>query len=52
VSVFTFGALLLVSALGLGLLGMVKRGYELLIVMTMGLLVLLGVALMAKGLLG
>ena len=40
------------ASLGMGILGLVKRGYELLVVISMGVLLTLGFALMVKGLLG
>lgn len=45
----TLGALLLLGAMGMGILGLVKRGYELLIVIAMGVLLLLGFACILKG---
>ncbi len=45
----TLGVLLLVSSMGMGILGLVKRGYELLVVIAMSVLLLLGFALILKG---
>jgi hypothetical protein len=38
--------------MAMGVLGLVKRGYELLVVISMGALLTLGFGLMVKGLLG
>ena len=46
------GAVLLVAAMAVGVLGLVRRGYELIVTMTMLLLLLLGFAALAKGLIG
>jgi hypothetical protein len=46
------GVLLIIGSLGLGILGLVKRGYELLVVIAMGGLLLLGFVLLVKGLIG
>ena len=40
------------ASMAMGVLGLVKRGYELLVVMSMGALLMLGFVLMVKGLLG
>ena len=48
----TLGALLLLCAAGLGVVGLVRRGYECLTVLAMAALFILGFAALAKGLLG
>ena len=48
----TLGVLFVVASMAMGLLGLVKRGYELLVVIAMGTLLLVGFALIVKGLLG
>lgn len=45
----TFGVLLLLGSMGMGILGLVKRGYELLVVIAMGVLFVLGFACILKG---
>ena len=44
------GTLLLLASMGLGILGLVKRGYELLVVIAMFVLLLAGFALIVSGL--
>ena len=51
-AVLSAGVLCVVASMAMGVLGLVKRGYELLVVMSMGFLLLLGFVLMVKGLLG
>ena len=46
------GAFLLVGSLAMGILGLVKRGYELLVVIAMGFMLIAGFACIALGLLG
>jgi hypothetical protein len=46
------GVLFVFAAMAMGILGLVKRGYELLVVIAMVFLLLVGFALMVKGLLG
>jgi hypothetical protein len=50
--VLVLGAILLLSAVALGILGLVKRGYELLVVMAMMVLFFIGIVLLVKGILG
>lgn len=45
------GAILLIGAMGLGVLGLVKRGYELIVAMTMLTMLFLGFVALAYGLL-
>jgi hypothetical protein len=51
-AVVSAGVVLVFASMGMGILGLVKRGYELLVVLSMCFLLLLGFVLMAKGLLG
>jgi hypothetical protein len=50
--VLAIGAVLLVAAMALGVFGLVRRGYELIVTMTMLVLLLLGFVALAKGLIG
>jgi hypothetical protein len=49
--VIELGVVLLVAAMALGVLGLVRRGYECLTVLAMAALGILGVAALVKGLL-
>ena len=51
-SVLSAGVFCVFASMAMGVVGLVKRGYELLVVIAMGFLLLLGFALMVKGLLG
>ena len=51
-AVVSAGVLCVCASMAMGVLGLVKRGYELLVVMSMGALLMLGFVLMMKGLLG
>lgn len=46
------GVVLILGSFALGILGLVKRGYELLVVMAMGVLLLLGALAIVKGVIG
>ena len=46
------GLLLIVASLAMGVLGLVRRGYELLVVIAMGTLLVGGLVAIVKGLLG
>jgi len=48
----SLGFFFVFASLAMGALGLVKRGYELLVVMAMGFLLVLGFVLIVKGLLG
>jgi hypothetical protein len=50
--VATFGVLLIFASMGMGILGLIKRGYELLVVMSMALLLFLGFSFVVKGIIG
>ncbi len=48
----SLGVVLVAASMGTGFLGLVKRGYELLVVIVMGLLLMLGFGFMVKGIVG
>jgi hypothetical protein len=48
--VIELGVLLVFASMAMGVLGLVKRGYELLVVIAMGALLMLGFGLMVGGL--
>jgi hypothetical protein len=48
--VLAIGVLLLLASMGMGVLGLVKRGYELLVVIAMGVLLLFGFGFIITGL--
>jgi hypothetical protein len=49
--VLALGVMLLIGSMGMGILGLVKRGYELLVVIAMAVLLVAGFGLIVGGLL-